>query len=94
MADGAHFELALRNACDCVLSERFDGCERWLFGENSPVACPVVRKSNVKKLRDVNLVSRCDVENVRRRVRGPFNPNQVVAGLMLGFCPAPIDVRL
>ena len=83
--DIAHFELALRNAYDRVLTERFDGNEHWLFDVNSPVTRPILRKSKAKKLRDVNLVNRCAVADARSRAHDPSNSDQVVAGLMLGF---------
>lgn len=85
MGDIAHFELALRNAYDRVLTERFEGSEHWLFDANSPVTRPIIRKSKIKKLRDVNLVNRRAVNDARGRAHDPANPNQVVAGLMLGF---------
>ena len=85
MGDIAHFELALRNAYDRVLTERFHGDEHWLFDANSPVTRPIMRKSKAKKLRDVNLVNRRAVEDACGRAHDPSNPNQVVAGLMLGF---------
>lgn len=85
MGDIAHFELALRNAYDRVLTERFKGKAHWLFDENSPVIRPILRMSKVKKLRDSNLVNRRAIEDARGRAHDPLNPNQVVAGLMLGF---------
>ena len=85
MGDIAHFELELRNAYDRVLTERFHGDEHWLFDINSPVTRPIMRKSKAKKLRDVNLVNRRAVEDACGRAHDPSNPNQVVAGLMLGF---------
>lgn len=47
MGDIAHFELALRNAYDRVLTERFEGSEHWLFDANSPVTRPIIRKSKI-----------------------------------------------
>ena len=85
MGDIAHFELALRNAYDRTLAERFNGSEHWLFDSNSPVTRPIMRMSKTKKLRDVNLVNRRAVEDARGRAHDPFNPNQVIAGLTLGF---------
>lgn len=85
MGDIAHFELALRNAYDRTLTERFSGSEHWLFDVNSPVTRPIVRMSKTKKLRDVNLVNRRAVEDARGRAHDSSNPNQVIAGLTLGF---------
>ena len=44
-----------------------------------------MRKSKAKKLRDVNMVNRRAIDDARGRAHDPVNPNQVVAGLMLGF---------
>lgn len=85
MGDIAHFELALRNAYDRVLTKRLEGNEHWLFDANSPVTRPIMRKSKAKKLRDVNMVNRRAIDDARGRAHDPVNPNQVVAGLMLGF---------
>lgn len=85
MGDIAHFELALRNAYNRVLVERFESGEHWLFDVNSPVTRPIMRKSKAKKLRDVNLVNRRAVADACGRAHDPSNPDQVVAGLMLGF---------
>lgn len=85
MGDIAHFELALRNAYDRTLTERFSGSEHWLFDVNSPVTRPIMRMSKTKKLRDVNLVNRRAVEDARGRAHDSSNPNQVIAGLTLGF---------
>ena len=85
MGDIAHFELALRNAYDRTLTERFSGSEHWLFDVNSPVTRPIIRMSKTKKLRDVNLVNRRAVEDARGRAHDSSNPNQVIAGLTLGF---------
>lgn len=85
LGDIAHFELALRNSYDRVLSEGFKGSDHWLFDPDSPVTRPIMRMSKAKKLRDVNLVNRRAVEDARGRAHDPSNPNQVVAGLMLGF---------
>ena len=85
MGDIAHFELALRNAYNHVLTVRLGGTAYWLFDENSPVTRPILRKSKAGKLRDVNLVNRRAVEDARNRAHDPSNSDQVVAGLMLGF---------
>ncbi len=85
MGDIAHFELALRNSYDRVLVERFIGDEHWLYDASSPVMRPIMRKSKAGKLRDMNLVNRRAVEDARRRAHDSANPDQVVAGLMLGF---------
>ena len=85
MGDIAHFELALRNTYDRVLTERVKSEEHWLFDEDSPITRPILRMSKAKKLRDVNMVNRRAVADARGRAHDPSNPNQVIAGLMLGF---------
>ncbi len=85
MGDIAHFELALRNAYDRVLTERIACTQHWLFDENSPVTRPIMRKSKTKKMRDVNMVNRRAVDDARRRAHDSSDPNQVLSGLMLGF---------
>ncbi len=85
MGDIAHFELALRNTYDRVLTERIEADQHWLFDENSPVTRPIMRKSKAKKLRDVNLVNRRAVDDARGRAHDSSDPDQVIAGLMLGF---------
>lgn len=85
MGDIAHFELALRNAYDRILTERFEGDEHWLFDARSPVTRPIMRMSKAKKQRDVNMVNRRAIDDARGRAHDPANPNQVIAGLMLGF---------
>lgn len=85
MGDIAHFELALRNAYSRVLTEGYQGDDHWLFDKKSPVLRPIMRKSKAKKLRDVNFVNRRAVEEARGRAHDPSNPDQVIAGLMLGF---------
>lgn len=84
MRDIAHFEVALRNAYDRVMRERWEG-EHWLFDEDSPVLRPIVRTSKNKRRRDVNLVTRRAVAEARSNAHDGNDPNQVVANLMLGF---------
>ena len=84
MRDVAHFEVALRNAYDRVMRERWEG-GHWLLDEGSPVLRPIVRVSKNKNLRDVNLVNRRAVCEARSNAHDRENPDQVVANLMLGF---------
>ena len=84
MRDVAHFEVALRNAYDRVMGERWRGAH-WLLDDESPVLCPIVRMSKNGNPRDVNLVNRRAVAQARRNAHDKDDPNQVVANLMLGF---------
>lgn len=83
MGDIAHLELALRNAYDRALTD--EGGQHWLFDPNSPVTSPIVRKSKSGKERDVNLVNRRAIADAMSRAHDPCDPNQIVAGLTLGF---------
>ena len=74
MGDIAHFELALRNAYDRALTERFQGDEHWLFDANSPVTRPIMRNSKAKKLRDVNMVNRRAINDARGASTRPCKP--------------------
>lgn len=84
MRDIAHFEVALRNAYDRVMRERWEG-GHWLLDEGSPVLRPIVRTSKNKIRRDVNLVTRRAVAEARGNAHDGDDPDQVVANLMLGF---------
>ena len=85
MRDILHFEVALRNACDCVMRRYWEGAGHWLLDENSPVVRPIIRLSKCKKPRDVNLVNRRAILESKDKAKDPADPDQVVAGLMLGF---------
>ena len=84
MRDVAHFEVALRNACDHVMGERW-GDAHWLLDDGSPVLRPIVRMSKNGNPRDVNLVNRRAVAEARSNAHDKDDPDQVIANLMLGF---------
>ena len=84
MRDISHFEVALRNAYDRVMGERWGGAH-WLLDEGSPVLRPIVRMSKSGKARDVNLVNRRAVAEARSNAHDRDDPDQVIANLMLGF---------
>lgn len=83
LVDIAHLELALRNAYVRILHQ--DCGERWLFDDASPIRVPILRMSKAKKIRDVNLVNRRAIDDARMRAHDENNPDQVTAGLTLGF---------
>lgn len=85
MGDITHFEVALRNAYDRVLKRSAGGEGHWLFDEGSPVVRPIMSTSKAKKPRDVNMVNRKAIADARGRAHDPDDPDQVVAGLTLGF---------
>ena len=84
MRDIAHFEVALRNAYDRVMGERWRGAH-WLLDDRSPVLCPIVRMSKSGKARDVTLVNRRAVAEARSNAHDRDDSDQVIANLMLGF---------
>lgn len=84
MRDVAHFEVALRNAYDRVMGERWGGAH-WLLDDSSPVLRPIVRMSKNGNPRDVNLVTRRAVAQARSNAHDKDDPDQVIANLMLGF---------
>ncbi len=84
MRDVSHFEVALRNAYDRVMGERWGGAH-WLLDDGSPVLRPIVRMSKNGNPRDVNLVNRRAVAEARSNAHDKDDPDQVIANLMLGF---------
>ena len=84
MRDVSHFEVALRNAYDRVMNERW-GKAHWLLDEESPVLRPIARMSKNGKARDVNLVNRRAVAEARSNAHDKDDSNQVIANLTLGF---------
>lgn len=74
MGDIAHFELALHNAYDRALTERFEGLRRELTRD-----APHHAKEQGEK------AARCEHGEPPSHRHDPANPNQVIAGLMLGF---------
>ena len=84
MRDVSHFEVALRNAYDRVMGERWGGAH-WLLDDGSPVLRPIVRMSKNRNPRDVNLVNRRAVAEARSNAHDKDDPDQVIANLMLGF---------
>ncbi len=86
MGDIAHFELALRNAYDRPSPSASKATSTGSSTRGSPRDAPHhAKKSKAKKLRDVNMVNRRAIDDARGRAHDPANPNQVIAGLMLGF---------
>lgn len=84
MRDVSHFEVALRNAYDRVMGERWEG-SHWLLDDASPALRPIVRMSKNGNPRDVNLVNRRAVAEARGNAHDGDDPDQVIANLTLGF---------
>ena len=82
MRDISHFEVALRNAYDRVMSEAFTGC--WLLDDTSPARIPIMRKSKRGTL-DANRINRKTIDAVVDRLPSGAGTGSIVANLTLGF---------
>lgn len=82
MRDFSHFEVALRNAYDRVMSEVWEGC--WLLDDASPARMPVMRKSKQGML-DANRINRKTIDAVINRLPSDASTGAIVANLTLGF---------
>lgn len=80
--DFSHFEVALRNAYDRVMSEAWEGC--WLLDDASPARMPVMRKSKRGTL-DANRINRKTIDAVVDRLPPDASTGSIVANLTLGF---------
>lgn len=84
MRDISHFEVALRNAYDRVLTGAWDGGRHWLLDDASPARRPVMRRSGRGEL-DVNRINRRTIDTVVRQLPGDAAPGSIIANLTLGF---------
>lgn len=82
MRDISHFEVALRNAYDRVMSEAWEGC--WLLDDASPARKPVMRRSKRGAL-DANRINRRTIDAVVDRLPSGASTGSIVANLTLGF---------
>lgn len=84
MRDISHFEVALRNAYDRVLSEIWAGSKHWLIDDDSPARKPVMRKARQGEL-DANRINRRSIDAVVERLPHDTPSGSIVANLTLGF---------
>lgn len=84
MRDVSHFEVAIRNSYDRVMTERWDGSEHWLLDDDSPARRPVMRSAARGQL-DVNRINRKIIDDAVARLRPGFTSGSLVASLTLGF---------
>lgn len=84
MRDVSHFEVAIRNAYDRVMTERWDGDGHWLLDDRSPVRMPVMRSSARGQL-DANRINRKIIDDAVARLRPGSSAGSLVASLTLGF---------
>lgn len=82
MRDIAHFEVALRNACDRVMRERWEG--DWLLDDGSPARVPLLRASGRGEL-DANFTNRRIIDIAAAGLPRGFQHGSLVASLTLGF---------
>ena len=85
MRDIAHVEVAVRNAFDKVMRERWEGTQHWLLDPTSPVLAQLWRTRRGNRV-DLNARNRMNVAEAVRRCGGrSAQPDHVIAGLSLGF---------
>lgn len=85
MHDIAHFEVAIRNRYDQILSEKWDGQYHWLFDPNSPINKPLIRKRKGKEY-DINSLNRSNINSIKRRIHHKdLDPGRIIAELPFGF---------
>lgn len=89
MRDISHFEIALRNRYDEVISSAWQRQSHWLLDPDSPAVTPIWRvkdKSGVKRGQDVNYLNRRQVdEAIRKCGNAQATPGKVMAELSFGF---------
>lgn len=61
MKDIAYFEVALRNAYDRMMRERYVEGGNWLLDDQSPVNRELPRKTRSGSVRDANALNRIDI---------------------------------
>ena len=81
MREICHFEIALRNAYDRVMRERWEG--DWLLDDGSPARVPLMRKSGRGEL-DANYTSRHIIDVAAAGLPRNFPHGALVASLTLG----------
>ncbi len=84
MRDIAHFEVALRNAYDGLMQERWDGTDDWLLDDTSPIRMPIMRTAQ-RGMLDVNRINRNIIDSAVAGLPQGFSHGNLVAALTLGF---------
>lgn len=85
MRDISFFEVALRNAHDRCIADRWDGEAHWLLDPLSPVRSPILRRSKGGAVFDANAHNRRVIDAIANGPRGTTDPNGIVSRLTLGF---------
>ena len=85
MKDIAYFEVALRNAYDRMMRERYVEGGNWLLDDQSPVNRELPRKTRSGSVRDANALNRKAIKDALTPGRREAAPGSVVAHLPFGF---------
>lgn len=85
LRDIGYFEVALRNAYDRAIGERWDGDEHWLFDPSSPVNIHIPRRTRAGTHFDANALNRSLIEEARHGHSGKLGPDSTIANLSFGF---------
>lgn len=90
MHDIAHFEVALRNVYDAVISDNWPHKTHWPLHPQSPVVMPIWRNTagsqGIKRHTDVNIQTRNKVKTaIKRSGSHQASPGKVIAELSFGF---------
>lgn len=85
MKDIAYFEVALRNAYDRIMRERYVEGGNWLFDDQSPVNRELPRKTRSGSVRDANALNRKAIKDALTLGGREASPSSVVAHLPFGF---------
>ena len=85
MKDIAYFEVALRNAYDRIMRERYVEGGNWLFDDQSPVNRELSRKTRSGSVRDANALNRKAIKDALTLGGREASPGSVVAHLPFGF---------
>lgn len=85
LRDIGYFEIALRNAYDRALQERWNGEDHWLFDSSSPVNVSIPRRTRAGVPFDANALNRSLIAEASCGPRGTLGPDSTIANLSFGF---------
>lgn len=85
LKDIGYFEVALRNAYDRVIGERWNGDEHWLFDPSSPVNIHIPRRNRAGAHFDANALNRSLIAEAGQGHKGRLSSDSTIANLSFGF---------
>lgn len=85
LKDIGYFEVALRNAYNRALQERWNGKDHWLFDSCSPVNVSIPRRTRAGAPFDANALNRNLIAEASCGPRGKLGPDSTIANLSFGF---------